>query len=172
MARIKPTLTYEHLRHTPDDGKRYEILEGELVVTDSPTTAHQQIVGNLFEVLRQAQRAGRGRAYIGPVDVVLHDTEAVVVPDVVFIAKDRLAIVKEKAIIGAPILSWRFYLRAPGTATSYSSCGSTQSMASDGTRWLTPTVGKCAFSSGRMEPTKNTVFCGQARNCPASSSPV
>jgi Uma2 family endonuclease len=104
MARIKPTLTYEHLRHTPDDGKRYEILEGELVVTDSPTTAHQQIVGNLFEVLRQAQRGGHGRAYIGPVDVVLHDTEAVVVPDVVFIAKDRLAIVKEKAIIGAPDL--------------------------------------------------------------------
>jgi Uma2 family endonuclease len=104
MARIEPTLSYEHLRQTPDDGKRYEILEGELVVTASPNTRHQEIAGNLFGLLRQAQQRGYGRAYTAPIDVVLHETEAAVVPDLVFVAKERLATVKKEAIRGAPDL--------------------------------------------------------------------
>jgi hypothetical protein len=58
VARIEPTLSYEHLRQMPDDGKRYEILEGALAVTASPNEPHQRIVGNLFELLRLAA-AGR-----------------------------------------------------------------------------------------------------------------
>jgi len=104
VARIEPTLSYEHLRQMPDDGKRYEILEGALAVTASPNEPHQRIVGNLFELLRLAQRQGHGRAYVAPFDVVLHDTEAVVEPDLLFISKERLAIITREAVRGAPDL--------------------------------------------------------------------
>ena len=38
-------LTYADLLETPDDGKRYEILEGDLYVTAAPNLAHQHCVG-------------------------------------------------------------------------------------------------------------------------------
>jgi Uma2 family endonuclease len=104
MARSERVLTYEDVRRTPEDGRRYELLEGQLVVTASPNIRHQRIVGNMFDLLRRAQRRGYGEAFGAPVDVVLHETEAVVVPDLAFIAKDRLAIVTEQAIRGAPDL--------------------------------------------------------------------
>ena len=38
-------LTYEDYAALPDDGKRYELIDGELYATPSPTTWHQ-IIGN------------------------------------------------------------------------------------------------------------------------------
>jgi Uma2 family endonuclease len=93
MARSERVLTYEDVRRTPEDGKRYELLEGQLVVTASPNTRHQGIVVRLLSMLLwPAEQHGYGCAFGAPVDVVLHETEAVVVPDLVFIAKDRLGI--------------------------------------------------------------------------------
>jgi Uma2 family endonuclease len=105
MARSERVLTYEDVRRTPEDGKRYELLEGQLVVTASPNTRHQGIVVRLLSMLLwPAEQHGYGCAFGAPVDVVLHETEAVVVPDLVFIAKDRLGIITEPAVRGAPDL--------------------------------------------------------------------
>ena len=40
-------LTYEDYVNLPDDGRRYEILDGELVVSPSPTSRHQLVSQNL-----------------------------------------------------------------------------------------------------------------------------
>jgi Uma2 family endonuclease len=104
MARIEPILSYEHLRQLPDDGNRYEILEGRLVVTPAPSTRHQKILGALHAFLHRAQDAGYGDAYVASTDVVLHPTEAAVQPDLLFIAKDRHDIITEHKIEGAPDL--------------------------------------------------------------------
>jgi Uma2 family endonuclease len=40
-------LTYEDLQGMPEDGRRYEILHGELHVTPAPSTTHQRISRNL-----------------------------------------------------------------------------------------------------------------------------
>ena len=45
-------LTYEDYCALPDDGKRHEILDGELYMTPSPGVAHQRVAGNLFVALR------------------------------------------------------------------------------------------------------------------------
>jgi hypothetical protein len=37
----RPPLTYAEYRLLPDDGKRYEIMEGDLVVSPAPSTRHQ-----------------------------------------------------------------------------------------------------------------------------------
>ncbi len=103
MALIEPIFSYEHLAQMPDDGKRYEILEGELVVSPSPKTKHQRAVLNLAATLRTAEQAGYGQVYIAPLDVVF-DPYNVTEPDVLFVGSDQLRIVTEDNVQGAPDL--------------------------------------------------------------------
>ena len=86
------------------DDKRYELIDGELILAPSPIPQHQIIAGNLFEILIGFVRAqGLGRVIISPMDVVLSDHD-VFQPDVLFISRDRLHIVGERNIQGAPDL--------------------------------------------------------------------
>ena len=50
-------LTYEDYAALPDDGKRYELHEGELSVTPAPGTRHQQVLLNLALTLGPHVRA-------------------------------------------------------------------------------------------------------------------
>ena len=95
--------TYEDLRHTPDDGKRYEVLEGDLVVSPAPKWKHQRVSRNLNALLSRAEQEDKGCAVYAPMDVVLSPRD-VVEPDLLFIAKDRLGIVTEDNVQGAPDL--------------------------------------------------------------------
>ena len=52
-------LDIEDLYTIPDDGNRYEILDGAFVMTTPPNTAHQNVSGELYAILRNAAR-GRG----------------------------------------------------------------------------------------------------------------
>jgi Uma2 family endonuclease len=56
----------EDLYAAPDDGNRYEVLDGALVVTPPPGPAHQTVVGELFVVLREAARPHGLRAFMAP----------------------------------------------------------------------------------------------------------
>ena len=46
-AEVIPKLTYEEFRQLPDDGKRYELIGGEVHLTPAPNTKHQFVVHNL-----------------------------------------------------------------------------------------------------------------------------
>jgi len=97
-------LTYEDYLLFPDDDLRHEILDGEHYVTASPFIRHQDVSGNLYSLLRPFVRAhGLGKVLYAPTDVVLspHD---VVVPDLFFVSKERMGIVQEKNVQGAPDL--------------------------------------------------------------------
>jgi Uma2 family endonuclease len=50
-------LTYEDLEAMPDDGHRYELVDGVLVVTPAPGTAHQACVAQLVTRLTVAASA-------------------------------------------------------------------------------------------------------------------
>ena len=105
MASSAPTikLTYEDYRKTPDD-ERYELLDGELVMTPAPRESHQRISGRLNMLLLQvADRTGAGRVYAAPFDVVLSDTD-VVQPDLLFISNEREHTITEENVQGAPDL--------------------------------------------------------------------
>lgn len=97
-------LTYEDYCALPDDGRRYEILDGDLYMSPSPITLHQLVVGNTYHVLRHhVDRHALGKVFIAPYDVVLgkHD---VVEPDVIFVSKAHKSIITRKNIRGAPDL--------------------------------------------------------------------
>ena len=95
--------TYADLEHTPDDGRGYEILDGALFVTASPARGHQRVIGLLFDFLLDMERAGFGEVYLAPFDVVF-DERNVAEPDLLFISTERLAIITEKNVQGAPDL--------------------------------------------------------------------
>jgi Uma2 family endonuclease len=97
-------LTYADYLSLPEDGLRYEILDGELAVTASPTTLHQRVSRDLeFALHRQVRELGLGEVFNAPVDVILADT-TITVPDLVFIARENAAIVTTRAIEGPPDL--------------------------------------------------------------------
>jgi len=101
-TRLGP-FTYQDLLNTPDDGKRYEVLEGDLVVSPSPSWRHQRIVTKVFEVLLGAERAGHGKVVTAPMDVVM-DEHDVTEPDLLFIVTQRTGIATETHVAGAPDL--------------------------------------------------------------------
>ena len=99
-----PKLTYEDYVLFPEDGLRHEILDGEHHVSASPFAPHQDVFSNLHSFLHPFVRRHRlGKVYGAPFDVILspHD---VVVPDLLFISNERLKILTEKNVQGAPDL--------------------------------------------------------------------
>ena len=72
----------------PDDGHRYELIDGVLVVTPSPSFPHQDVSGGLFMLLRQASPADLVVLY-APFDVALAD-DTVMQPDIVVARRSDL----------------------------------------------------------------------------------
>lgn len=95
-------LTYRDYEALPADGRRYELLDGALLVTAAPGLPHQRLVGELFVLLRQHVRAhGLGVVFVSPVDCILSDT-TVVQPDLVFLESGRAELASPRGIEGPP----------------------------------------------------------------------
>ena len=69
------------LRLTPDDGHRYELVDGSLLLTPSCTLRHQHVLGELLFMLYRLCPDG-WLALPGPVEVPLSDS-TVLAPDIV-----------------------------------------------------------------------------------------
>jgi Uma2 family endonuclease len=86
------------------DDRRFELIDGELILAPSPVPQHQIISGNLFEILVSFVRTRNlGRVIYSPMDVVLSEYD-VFQPDILFISNDRLQIIGDRNIQGAPDL--------------------------------------------------------------------
>ncbi len=97
-------LTYDDYAALPDDGRRYELYEGELVMTPAPRPRHQQVIGNLYLVMVEHVRArGLGEVFLSPIDVILSRI-TVLQPDLVYIERAQLGVVTDRAIESAPTL--------------------------------------------------------------------
>ena len=59
-------LTFADVLALPDDGTRYELLDGELIVAASPFTRHQRVSKRLEHVLSMAELAGYGEVWYAP----------------------------------------------------------------------------------------------------------
>ena len=74
--------TVEMVRALPDDGNRYEVIDGELFVTPSPSLVHQRAVFELLDHLRAyVKEHGAGEALASPADVVVYGPRKFVQPD-------------------------------------------------------------------------------------------
>jgi Uma2 family endonuclease len=95
--------TVDDYMTTPDD-KRYQLLDGELILAPSPTDKHQVLVGELFVALHQfITQNNLGKVRVSPYDVVLSNYD-VVQPDILFVSNERSDIIVGPNIRGAPDL--------------------------------------------------------------------
>jgi Uma2 family endonuclease len=97
-------LTYADYTALPNDGKRYEILDGVLHVAATPGRTHQRVVLRLAGALDAHVTAHEvGEIEIAPFDVILSDPN-VVEPDIIFVATERMPSFSSRGFEGAPTL--------------------------------------------------------------------
>ncbi len=97
-------LTYDDYCLLPNDGKRYEIIDGELFVTPSPNLAHQRAVTRLARYLSAFVEDNHlGEVFVSPFDVVFSQFD-VVEPDILYVSKARFSVLTKKNVQGSPDL--------------------------------------------------------------------
>ena len=103
-ARIEPLITVDDLDAMPDDGNRYEVIEGELFVSRAPGLPHQLVVTNIIGCfLRYLDEHPIGRIVTTP-GLILNKYSGVI-PDLVYLSNERREeIATGTRIYGAPNL--------------------------------------------------------------------
>lgn len=97
--------TFADYERLPDNGKRYEIIEGHLYMSPAPQTRHQKIIVRLVARLQfYLEKSQLGEILVAPTDVRFPDVVTNVQPDLVFVGKDRLEIIQKARIEGSPDL--------------------------------------------------------------------
>ena len=97
--------TIADLELLPDNGTRYEIIDGELFMTRAPRWSHQQVADNICaELNRWSRETGLGRAVTTP-GIIFSDANNVI-PDLAWASHDRLSQLLDEAehLTGAPEL--------------------------------------------------------------------
>src|SRR5688500_19108570 len=83
--------TSEMVRALPDDGKRYEVLDGELYVSPSPSWRHQAVLHRLFLLIHAYVEANRlGWTRLSPADIEFSPHRRVQ-PDLLMVHDQRAA---------------------------------------------------------------------------------
>ncbi len=96
---IKTYADYRKLK----EGEPYQLINGMLVKTPSPTVNHQELIKRFVKNLLSLEDKGIGRLLFAPIDVYFSDTE-VYQPDIIFIAKENKNVRVDKIVEGAPDL--------------------------------------------------------------------
>lgn len=110
MSSTKPRIPFRYEDYkslTALNDQLYELIEGELYLAPAPTTKHQSVAQNLeFLLMRHVRGHHRGRILHTPVDVVLGEgsDRSVVQPDILFVSRERMSIIEEAEVAGAPDL--------------------------------------------------------------------
>ena len=112
-------MTYRDYAALPDNGKRYEIHDGELWEMPAPITLHQILLGRLFRILDDHVTArALGLIMIAPLDVILSDRPTgttILQPDIVYIDNARMdALLHMRGVEGSPTLVVEIF--SPSTA--------------------------------------------------------
>jgi Uma2 family endonuclease len=106
VPRDRP-LTYDDLVALPDDGKRYELIGGEVFELPSPSVLHQLALLALVRLLTDFVLPRRlGLILFAPLDVRF-DPRNTVQPDIIFLSREKRHLMRKgdfKAIDGAPDL--------------------------------------------------------------------
>lgn len=99
----KKRYTYEDYAKLPE-GSPYQLIGGKLIMVPSPTPYHQRISRKIeFLLLQHVEKNDLGEVLYSPIDVYFGE-EDTFQPDIIFISKERLSIIGDAKIEGAPDL--------------------------------------------------------------------
>lgn len=117
MAGVKAAqerVSYADLERWPEDGRRYELYDGEVFEIPSPILLHQFVLGRLYLALAAYVQAHGGSVFVAPLDIVLTDFD-VVQPDVLLFMPEREHLLHMRQVTRhAPDLA--IEILSPGTA--------------------------------------------------------
>lgn len=97
--------TVADLELLPDNGNRYEIIDGELFMTRAPRWSHQKVANNICAALNDwSEETTLGEATTAP-GIIFSEVDNVI-PDVVWASYERLNVLLDEAehLTGAPEL--------------------------------------------------------------------
>jgi len=111
---VQERVSYADLERWPEDGRRYELYNGEVFEIPAPILLHQFVLGRLFLALSAYVQAHGGSVFVAPLDIVLTDFD-VVQPDVLMFMPEREHLLDmHKVTRHAPDLAVE--ILSPGTA--------------------------------------------------------
>jgi Uma2 family endonuclease len=91
---VDPRVSFAELQRWPDDGRQYELYDGEVIVVPSAFPRHQRVGSNIESLLREYEKATGGTVLHAPLDIVLTEYD-VIQPDIVFFRAERRHLLKD-----------------------------------------------------------------------------
>jgi Uma2 family endonuclease len=104
VARPHVRFLAEDIWDTPEDGNRYEVIDGDLYMTPPPVVAHQFSSGELhIHIGSYLREHPLGIIFSAPIGLRLDDENGLQ-PDLVYVSNERRSIITERGIEGVPDL--------------------------------------------------------------------
>jgi Uma2 family endonuclease len=97
-VKVHPRVSYADLERAPEDGRRYELYDGEVFVVPAPLPKHQIVTLAISDFVRGYAREHGGFAVVSPIDIVFSDYD-VLQPDVIYFSPDRAHLVDVNRVI-------------------------------------------------------------------------
>jgi Uma2 family endonuclease len=94
-------VTYDELASWPDDGRRYELYDGEVSELNAPLPKHQMALLELAVRVRAHAQSAGGLILVSPIDIVFNETN-VLQPDIVVFTHARKHLVDINRVIRVP----------------------------------------------------------------------
>src|SRR5467141_3201104 len=94
MKAADPRVTFAELQQWPDDGRRYELYDGEVIVVPSAFPRHQRVAWHIGEIIGEYEHRTGGVVFCVPIDIVFSEHD-VIQPDVVFFRKERRHLIQD-----------------------------------------------------------------------------
>ena len=114
VTALQERVSYADLERWPEDGRRYELYNGEVFEIPSPILVHQFVLGRLHLALSAYVQANGGSVFVAPVDIVLTNFD-VVQPDVMLFLPERERLLNMRKVTRfAPDLA--IEILSPGTS--------------------------------------------------------
>lgn len=103
---IKKKIAYEEYLAMPETNLRYEIVDGEMIMSPAPTSEHQWFIKNLIEILGPyVKRKKLGVVLPAPVDVLIRKTPLKTrQPDLLFLSAERTGIKGRAQLRNMPVI--------------------------------------------------------------------
>lgn len=104
LRSLDTSWTYARWSQLPDDGNRYEVIDGVLYVTTAPSYFHQWIIRQIIRpLLEQIDDTGFGLTTWSPIGLLMPGCDPVQ-PDIVVVRSDEAGMIYDRRINGVPAL--------------------------------------------------------------------
>jgi len=114
VRQLERPYTADDLATMPDDGRRFEVIGGELAVSPSPSTEHQRVLRKLIvKIDEYLTHLDSGEVFTAPLDVVLGNHD-ILQPDVFVVLHENASRVTDSGVDGPPDLV--IEITSPSTA--------------------------------------------------------